>query len=76
LNNNLKSLAQKVDNEDDERNNIVVSNKYQILKPIEEEKNKELFLETDFCFVIISLNFYASVTYRASIFFNCLSRHL
>ena len=47
LNNNLKSLAQKVDNEDDERNNIVVSNKYQILKPIEEEKNKELFLETE-----------------------------
>ncbi len=47
LNDNLKSLAQKVDNEDDERNNIVVSNKYQILKPIEEEKNKELFLETE-----------------------------
>ena len=32
LNDNLKSLSQKVDNADDERQNLKVSNKYQILK--------------------------------------------
>ncbi len=47
LNDNLKSLAQKVNNEDDERETLKVSNKYQILKPVEEEKINELFIETE-----------------------------
>lgn len=47
LNDNLKSLAQQVNNEDDERQNIKVSNKYQILNTIEEEKQKEFFIDTE-----------------------------
>lgn len=47
LNDNLNSLEQKVNKEDDERDSIKVSNKYQILKPIEQEKTKELFIETE-----------------------------
>lgn len=38
LNDNLKSLEQKINYEDDERSKLTVSNKYNIMKPLEEVK--------------------------------------
>lgn len=37
FNDNLKSLEQKVDYSDDERSSIIVTNKYNVMKPIEEK---------------------------------------
>jgi hypothetical protein len=44
LNDNLKSLEQKIDYSDDERDTIIVSNKYNIMKAIEEKL--ELFTDS------------------------------
>lgn len=47
LNENLNSLSQQINNEDDDRTKLKVSNKYQIIESIEENKSKEMYIETE-----------------------------